>query len=210
MKLIDLLERARNYPVFDLEDCRKWFPRGSRATTILQLSNFAKDGKITRVRRGLYLLPGTEGLHPFVIASRIDPESCISLESVLAQAGIIPETMFGAVAITTGKTRQFTIQNYGSVRFRHEKPSLNFGWSVVRMGQYAVRVASTEKALLDLLWFHRFEADLAGYVHELRLTIPKTFSWTLFKRYCKLYEGHQMDILAEQVINIHHDHTKTV
>lgn len=206
MRFDDLLERARNYPVFTLEDCRKWFPETARSTAILQLSNFTKRGKITRVKRGLYMLSITEGLHPFVIAVNIDPESFISLESVLAQAGIIPETMFGTVAITTGKTRQFSIQGYGLIRFRHEKPSLNFGWKVLPIGQYSVRMASPEKALLDLMWFHRFEADVVGYIHELRLTIPQTFSWGLFRRYYKLYESKHMDLMAQHIIKIHNAH----
>lgn len=206
MRLIDLLERARNYPIFTLEDCRKWFPDTMRSTAILQLSNFTMQDKIRRVKRGLYMLPLVENLHPFILAASIDPESFISLESVLAQAGMIPETMFGTTAVTTGKTRQFSIERYGLIRFRHEKMSLNFGWKVVRMGQYAVRIACPEKALLDLLWFHRFESDTEGYIHELRLSIPKKFSWSIFRRYSKMYESKQMDLLAEQLIKTHYAH----
>ena len=193
MRLDLLLERARTYPIFSIEECCKWFPKTTRGTMIFQLSQFAKKGKLLRVKRGLYLSPQETGISPSAIASRIDPEAIVSLESVLSRAGIIPEVPFSVVAVTSGKTRNFTVKDYGSIRFRHIKPSLNFGWSVEKDGQYNIKTAEPEKALLDLLWFHRFEADPAGYLKELRLSIPKNFSWEVFSRYAKLYESEQMN-----------------
>ena len=197
MRLDSLLERARDYPIFTIEECRKWFPETTRGTMLLELSQFAKRGKITRVKRGLYMTLSGKGLEPPVIASRIDPLAVIGLESVLARAGIIPEVPFATVAVTTGKTRSFNIMNYGAIHFRHIKPALNFGWTTENFGRYVVRVASPEKALLDLFWYHRFERDPSGYIQELRLTIPKNFSWELFNRYAKIYDSEQIMNLAK-------------
>ena len=210
MKLYALMEHAREYPIFTLEDCCKWFPDTARSTMILQLSTYVKRGLLARVKRGLYMLADVPEISPLVIASRIDTGSFISIESVLYRAGIIPESTFGTTALTTGRTRQFTLPPYGIVRFRHIKQSLNFGWNLEQFEQYSVRVATPEKALLDLLWFHRFEPDPSAYIQELRLDLPTGFSWDVFGRYSKLYSSRQIDILAGHIMNIHHDHKRAI
>jgi len=209
MRLDSLIERAREYPIFTLEDCRKWFPDTVRGTAILQLSQFVKRGKINRIKRGLYLLPQASDLHPYAISEKIDPEAVISLETVLSRAGIIPETVFGTTAVTQGKTRQFSVDSFGNIYFRHLKPQLNFGWVVENYGRYPVRIAEPEKALLDLLWLHRFESDPASYLYELRLDFSETFSWDKLSYYANVYENSQIDNYVE-ILKQEYAHKRTI
>lgn len=183
MTIIELLERAGRHPIFSLEDCRKWFPQSARATIIVQLSHHVTRGHFLRLKPGLFLLNREPFPDPRVIASRLNPEAVISLETVLSEHGIMPEVPFATVAVTSGKTARYTIPHLGTFLFRRILPSLLFGWTTQSFPPYSVRVATPEKALLDLLWFHRFERDLPDYLHELRLTIPPTFSWMRFWEY---------------------------
>jgi len=200
MTILSLLEGARQYPVFSLADCQQWFPRSQRATLILQLSQYVTRGHLIRLKRGLFALKIQPSPHPFVIASRLDPQSVVSLETVLHQSGMIPEVTFAVTAVTPTKTHQFHIPSMGSFLFRHIKPSLFFGWELKEYHPYTVRVACPEKALLDLFWFHRFEKDPVGYIHELRLSIPKKFSWEHFIEYSRQYVHPQLESLVRTLL----------
>lgn len=203
MTIVSLLERARQYPVFSLTDCQQWFPDSHRATLILQLSQYTTRGRIIRLKPGLFMLNAQPFPNPFVIASRLDTQSVVSLETILHRAGLIPEIPFAVTAVTPTKTHQFQISSTGAFIFRHIKPQFVFGWELENFPPYTVRVARPEKALLDLFWFHRFEKDPAGYIHELRLSIPKKFSWELFVEYSRHYAHPQFDVLVSTLLNIY-------
>lgn len=87
MTLLELLNRAREYPLFTLEECRKWFPGTSRRTAILQLCHYVARGHILRAKRGLFVLNAKSLPHPWVFTTRLDPQAVISLETVLHEAG---------------------------------------------------------------------------------------------------------------------------
>ncbi|MDO8505314.1 MAG: hypothetical protein Q7S48_01920 [bacterium] len=198
MTIVQLLERAGRHPIFTLEDCRKWFPQSARATIIVQLSHHVAHGHFLRLKPGLFLLNREPFPDPRVIASRLDSGSIISIETVLRESNMIPEIPFATTAVTSGKTSRYTIPGLGTFLFRHIKSSLVFGWTTQSFPPYSVRIATPEKALLDLLWFHRFERDLPGYLHELRLTIPPTFSWKRFREYDSAYNIPQFQTVSRE------------
>ncbi len=198
MTIVRLIERAQNYPIFTLGDCCKWFPQSARATVIVQLSHHVARGHFLRLKPGVFLLNREPFPDSRVIASRLNPEAVISLETVLHEAGMTPEVPFAITAVTSGKTARYKIPNMGTFLFRHIKPSLLFGWTARSFPPYSVRVATPEKALLDLLWFHRFERDLPAYLHELRLTIPPAFSWKRFREYGAAFRISQFQAVARE------------
>lgn len=198
MKFKELAKKARNWPIFSIEDCQKWFPATGRRTLIFQLSSYVKQGDLLRLKRGVYLLNQQPFPHPFAIASRLDPQAIISLEAILNRTGIIPDIPFATTAVTPGRTATVRLRNSTQqFIFRHIKPTLIFGFKLEEYPPYTARVAEPEKALLDLLWFHRFERDGAAYIHELRLTIPKGFSWKRFEHYAKQFHHRQITRLAK-------------
>ncbi len=203
MTILSLLEQARQYPIFSLSDCQQWFPRSNRATMILQLSQYAKRGQVIRLKPGLFALNAQPLPHPRVIASRLDTQSVVSLETVLQQSGMIPEIPFALTAVTSTKTHRFQIPAVGTFLFRHIKPQLMFGWELQDHQPYSVRVARPEKALLDLFWFHRFEKDPHGYIRELRLSIPKNFSWEVLVEYSRHYPSPQFTSLVGTLLTMY-------
>lgn len=204
MKFKELAIRARGWPIFSVEDCQKWFPGTDRRTLIVQLSSYVKQGDLLRLKRGIYLLNQQPFPHPLAIASRLDPQAIISLETILNRAGLIPDIPFATTAVTPGRTMKVRLKNYGQqFIFRHIKPALVFGFKLEEYHPYTARVAEPEKALLDLLWFHRFEHDPAAYIHELRMTMPRNFSWKRFRRYASQYQHDGLVRLAQAIIRIH-------
>ncbi len=200
MTIIQLMERARRFPIFRLEDCQKWFPRAKRGTLLLQLSNYVRRGYLRRLRRGLYLLNDLPAPHPLAVASRLKPEAVISLETVLSAAGILPDTALAVTAVTAQRSGRYVIPAAGGVFiFRHIQPALLFGWRLEQFPPYAARVAYPEKALLDLFWFHQREKDFASYLEGLRLSFPADFSWQRFRACARLFPNLRFQDMTRAV-----------
>src|SRR3954466_2221215 len=61
-----------------------------------QLSRWVRAGRLHQLRRGLYAVaPPFQKVrpHPFLIANRLVPGSYVSLQSVLANSSLIPESV---------------------------------------------------------------------------------------------------------------------
>lgn len=198
MTILSLIDHARTLPVFSLEDCQKWFPDSARGTLILQLSTYTKKGFFIRLKRGLYLYP-EKGVRidSRIIASRLDPQAVVSMETVLHDVGMAPEIPFAVTCVTPGKTARFASRATGTFIFHHIKPSLLFGWDVHTISSFPIKIAHSEKALLDLFWYHRFEKDIQGYLEGLRLTVPGDFSRSRFSRYVELFNHPNITKMAQ-------------
>lgn len=197
MKLNLLINQTRQYPIFGVEDCQKWFPGTSRGVLLVQLTQYVKNDYLTRLRRGLYILNSEPRPHPLAIAARLRADAVITAESVLSAEGIIPETSFSVTALTAGRSTRFLLPKIGAFIFRHVEPRLLFGWRLNQYPPYAARVADIEKALLDLLWFHRGEKDTPAYLSGLRLTLPNNFSWSKFRRLAGQFNDPRLQKMAK-------------
>jgi hypothetical protein len=144
-----------------------------RADVSRQLSRWAASGRLVQLRRGLYTFGGsyTRGLrtpHPYEIANRLVPGSYVSLSSVLARTGLIPEYVPVTTSITTGRPLR-DVTPLGTFLYRHVKPAMFWGFETVEL-EPGVRAfaAAPEKALIDLLYLEPDAADSA-YLKELRI-----------------------------------------
>ncbi len=143
----------------------------SPVTIHLQLSRWAKAGKVIPLRRGVYVLAEPYrkvSVHPFLLANRIKRGSYVSLQSALAYYGIIPEYVPVITSVTTGRPENVT-SGVGTFAFRHVRKSLFTGYRRIEVApkQFAM-IATPEKGLLDLLYLTP-QADRGEYLSELRL-----------------------------------------
>lgn len=136
-----------------------------------QLSRWASNGRLHRLRRDLYALaPPYQKVkpHPFAIANRMVRASYVSLQSALAHYGLIPEYVPVTTSVTTGERRRWDTP-LGSYEFRQIKGELFRGYQMVELaGRQRAFVATPEKALLDLVYLTP-GADSTDYLVELRL-----------------------------------------
>ena len=199
MNSLKIITNARAWPIFSVQDCAKWFPDTRRSAILLGLNRYTASGLLIRLRRGLYLINQEPYPDSSVLASRLDTSAIVSLETVLHRSGMIPEVPFATTLVTPAMTAQYHPAVGGAFHFRHMKKELFFGFSIEHHSPYAVRVATPEKALLDLLWFHRFQRDRQAYIEGLRLDIPSTFSWKNFRLYAKLFNNRHLSELSKVV-----------
>ncbi len=143
----------------------------------LQLTRWAKAGRLLQLRRGLYALaPPWRKVepHPFLVANRLRRGSYVSLQSSLAWHGAIPEHV--PVVTSVGAGRSGTVKTpIGTFQFCYLTEALRFGYvkTEVAHRQFAF-IASPEKALLDLVHLTP-GADDADFLRELRLQNRSVF-----------------------------------
>jgi predicted transcriptional regulator of viral defense system len=119
-----------------------------------QLHRWQQHGWLRLLRRPYYRLaqrPWTT-FERWAVANTLHAPSYISLETALGHYGFIPEGVFHITCITTRHTRTFVIDGMTHV-YRNVQPGWFFGYTILEQGDATVRMATPEKALLDVLHF---------------------------------------------------------
>jgi predicted transcriptional regulator of viral defense system len=168
-----------------------------------QLSRWAGNGRLYRLRRGLYALaPPYRKVkaHPFVVANRMVRPSYVSLQSALAIHGLIPESVPVTTSITTGRPGEFSTP-LGTFVFRHVRTPLFQGFREVEMDTLqSAFVATPEKALLDLLYLEK-GSDSEAYLAELRLEIDGGFDLEELERFSRIFRSGKVRRAVAGVID---------
>lgn len=86
-------------------------------------------------------------------ANRIYSPSYVSFESALAYYRLIPEGVFSMTSATTLLTKSFDTP-VGRFAFRHLRPQLFFGYQLVTVNGYTIKMAEPEKVILDYLYLN--------------------------------------------------------
>lgn len=122
-----------------------------RQSVTNQLSRLVKAGKVTALRRGLYVLAEhyrRTSVQPAELAGLIYRPSYLSGLWALSFYGLIPEGVPVFTSVTSRSPRRFT-NSFGAFYYRHLKQSLFFGAKPMLISGRRVMVASPEKALVD-------------------------------------------------------------
>lgn len=168
MNFEKLLKRFGRTPVIETENLR--IGTSNRAPIHVQLSRWRQSGKITQLRRGIYVLADPYRkveLFDFHLAAVIEKPSYVSLEKALEYHDLIPEGVGVFTSVTTKRPHKFTTP-LGVFDYRHVQPSLFWGYDSVIVNRQTAFVAKPEKALLDMFYLKALSASPA-FIEELRL-----------------------------------------
>ena len=177
-------------PGTDVDDVRK------------QLSRWTKDGTVLQLRRGLYALASPyrrRDPHHFEVSNALVPGSYVSLETVLADAGLIPEAVFVTTAVTTGRQGSRKTP-FGTYVYQHVKDGVFWGYEPADIGDGRIAfVALAEKALLDLAYL-RSHADQRAFARELRLQRLDSINRERLLSFSKRFGSRKVEQFARNVI----------
>ncbi len=137
---------------FNINQVYAWKPGFSRNN----ISRWIKKGLLIRLRQGYFTFPEYLGKadYPYYFANCMYRPSYISLHTVLAFYGLIPEAVVQITSVTSLKTSFFT-NVFAEYSYHHIKPELMFGYDQKAMSDgRMMKIASREKALLDLLYLN--------------------------------------------------------
>ncbi|KKS41013.1 MAG: hypothetical protein UV55_C0012G0008 [Candidatus Gottesmanbacteria bacterium GW2011_GWC1_43_10] len=137
------------------------------------VTRLTRNGWLIRVKRGLYAISdlsnrGFLSLSPSVVANLLVKDSYVSFESALAYHGMFDQLTNKTISISRVqyKTVQLQSVEYSFVKVLEK---WFFGWEKVIIDNKTVRVATAEKALIDMIQFHKSKYTVDLVVEKLSL-----------------------------------------
>jgi predicted transcriptional regulator of viral defense system len=172
MKLIDAHARLSNLtvPTFTTNEAAAWL-RIDRNHASQVLARLARSKHVAKLARGRWALP--ERITPFMLPEALTAPkpSYVSLYSALHEHGMIEQIPDIVYAVTLAPT-QLIRSPLGAVSLHHVAPRFFFGYELIP--STGVKLASPEKALLDVLYLRPARSRLFRALPELEL--PRSFS----------------------------------
>lgn len=144
------------------------------------MTKLAKAGWLVRIRQGVYYIAnlesrGTVGLSVITIAQLIQEDSYISFEAALQYHGMFDQHLRAVYSITLKKTKNITIQNT-DFHFIRTNRKMYYGFEKDWVEGRPIKVATAEKAILDILNFRRTDY-MADIVLEKLRVYRDVFDW---------------------------------
>ncbi|MGM0367102.1 MAG: type IV toxin-antitoxin system AbiEi family antitoxin domain-containing protein [Actinomycetota bacterium] len=157
MKYIELKNRLKDMTVFSVRDIEK---SADKVFHRRRLNEWQEKDYIKKLVKGYYIFSDmkVDDYALYEIANRIYSPSYISLETALSYHGLIPESVYLITSVSTRKTNSFKtpLAIFG---YRKIKSSLFFGYIIEEDNNRVFKMASPEKAILDLFYL---KPDLKG------------------------------------------------
>ena len=207
MNFSALVSSARNFPVFGDEIFAGTNKRPSHRH--LQLSRWAKQGKVIRLKRGLYTLPEEYRRAPLSLrwlANTLYSPSYLSLEYMLSWYDMIPERVAEMTSVTTLKTASFT-NALGHFSYRSLKKRHFFGFEeTTDESGRPVLLAVAEKALLDYIYLYSGWENSEDFIDKnIRLQQLDQLNAPRLKAFAKRFDSKKLfravDFLLSRSLN---------
>lgn len=160
MTYIEFQRIAGPFTVFSLAEIRQAEPEFHRR----RLNEWQEKGYIRKVIKGYYVFVDRDLNEKvlFEIANRIYAPSYVSFEMALAYYGLVPESVYGITSASTRKTIHFKTP-IGAFIYRSIRPKLYFGFDFLKNNEKLFKLASPEKAFLDLFYIKTELRDAVSF-----------------------------------------------
>lgn len=165
---------------------------------------WAQQGKVWRLRRGLYTLPDSQRTRAMSLrwlANRLYSPSYISLDTVLSFYDLIPERVTVTMSVCIAKTASFE-NPLGTFVYHSIKPKRFFGFEEISdENGVLVRMATPEKALLDRIYLDTtWRADLSYFEENLRLQNLASLKMSHIKSYARQFDSTKINQAMQLII----------
>lgn len=203
MNYIEFQKIVGPFTVFSLADIRQADPAFHRR----RLNEWQEKGYISKVIKGYYVFAdkALDEKVLFEIANRIYAPSYVSFEMALAYYGLIPESVYGITSASTRKTSHFKTP-IGAFIYRTIRPKLYFGFDFLKNNEKLFKLASPEKAFLDLFYIKTELRDAASF-EGLRIN-RKAFLKLINKSKINDYLGVYGQISLKRRVNNFWEHIR--
>ena len=172
--------------VFSYKDVALLWGEPSSQAVRVRLSYYAKQGKLYRIRRGLYAKD--KNYHKFELATRIFTPSYVSFETVLSQEGMIFQ-FYDKIFVASYLAREIEIDSQVYSFRRIKEPILTNAVGVEHRDESSI--ALKERAFLDTLYLNEdYQFDNLGALdwNKVFEMLPIYNNGRMFKKVIKLYQ----------------------
>lgn len=157
------------------------------------ITKLVKNGWLVRIKNGLYVISdlssrGFLSLSTYLVANLLVKNSYVSFEAALQYHGMFDQLTDKIVSISLGKIKNTTLSGTEYV-FIKTKKKLLFGWEKAKVdsattGSQAARIATAEKALIDIVNFHRSKYAVDLVIEKLK-EHERDLDFKQFEKYLK-------------------------
>lgn len=166
MRLIDAEQKllALKEPIIQTRDASACLQISkSQASKILD--NLVKSNRFVRLMRGKWAT--SHQIDPLILPENLTAPfpSYISLQTALFYHGIISQIPHTIYAVSLARTKQFKT-SFGNISIHHLHPDFFFGYENIGL----IKMATPEKALIDILYLSPGKSNLFKKLPELELS----------------------------------------
>ena len=154
------------------EDRYRRFFDEDRQYTRVRVNKLVKQGWLTRVKKGVYVISdlstrGSLAISHKAVVNLLVQEAYISFETALQHYGLYDQLLNNITAVSI---KQFKTTKIERISFKFIKTQLRYfyGWETQEIDGQTVKIAHPEKALIDLLQFHRSRYSTDLVLEKLR------------------------------------------
>ena len=200
MKYIELRNLFGNYITFSLQDIKKY----QANFDLRRISEWVKKGyiKIIINRHYYFCDKSFSETELFFISNKLLEPSYISLESALSYYGFIPEGVFSITAVSSKRKIKFETP-LSFFTYNKIKPSMFFGYKLIKPAENEIKMAEPEKAIIDYLYLNP-ELKSEDDFYELRINkemARKLISKTKVNNYLSLLKNKPLKKRVSLLIN---------
>ncbi len=132
----------------------------------IRISKLVKQGWLKRIKKGVFVISdlstrGKLSISPNAIVNVLVEEAYISFEMALQYYGLYDQLLTNINSVALKQYKATVIDGY-TYTFTKTQQRFFYGWDVQRIDGQLVKIASLEKALIDLIQLHRgrYSTDL--------------------------------------------------
>lgn len=142
-----------------------------------RISKLTKQGWLKRVKKGVFVISdlssrGTLSVSHYAVVNLLVEEAYISFEASLHHHGIYDQLLTNINSISLKQYKKTVIDGY-TYTFVKTQPKYYYGWNTHDVDGQSVKVASIEKALIDLIQFHRNRYTIDLVLEKLNQSIDE-------------------------------------
>ena len=124
-----------------------------------RISKLTQQGWLKRIKKGVFVLAdlssrGTLSISYNAVVNAMVEEAYISFEAALQHHGMYDQLLTNINAVSLQRFKSITIDGI-TYKFIKTQQRYFYGWETHNIDGQSVKIASVEKALIDLIQFHR-------------------------------------------------------
>lgn len=203
MNFLDFKHKMFKFACFSINQIYAWQPDFDKNN----LTRWLKKGYIFRLKQGYYTFSEYKTNSDYIsyFANKIYNPSYISLHSALSFHGIIPEAVVQITSATPLKTATFS-NEIATYAYQTIHPDLMFGYNLNFIEKKrAVKIATPEKAILDLLYLYSFyqtEDDLLELRFDENYLTQKLDMMKLVE-FCDMFQNVSLEKRLKKLIQVY-------
>ncbi|MFA6917780.1 MAG: type IV toxin-antitoxin system AbiEi family antitoxin [Candidatus Gracilibacteria bacterium] len=163
------------------------------------ITKLTKNGWLVRIKKGLYAISdlsnrGFLSLSPYLVANLLSSHSYVSFESALQYYGMFDQLINKTISVSTKKYKTTKLGNV-EYSFIKTKADYYFGWQEVVVDNKTIRIATAEKALIDIINFHKSKYAVDLVIEKLR-EHKKDLDFVKFNKYLSKFSTTTVKIFG--------------